>query len=295
MKFVSELSNEKLVCSELKVRDYKDLLKCLYGDDPDKVVFVETICDVLSKLTTKSPEYFKNLNIIDLFCLVLDTRMNSLGDSCSVTITINDKKMNLELRLNYIRDEVNQIFKLVSDTIAQDSVEISLQYPSAERLLQPSPEPYLSFIKGFSVNNSDTKKSAEVTTNEQSGILFEKISPKTSMQIVERVNCYINTLSEINFLTRYRIKDQELTFSPSLDSLIWFTKLIFSETLETLYDNLFYLAHLGNMGPEYIENAVVGEYNYFVNCLKQTISDKNPPPDSTDRFISDEEAGFTDS
>ena len=99
MNFLSKLSKETLICSELRVKEYKNLLKCTYGDNPEQIIFIETLCEVLSVVANKPVEYFKKLNIVDLFCLVLDLRVNSLGNVCKVVITKDEKKMNLELFL----------------------------------------------------------------------------------------------------------------------------------------------------------------------------------------------------
>ena len=111
MKFVSNLSKETLICSELQVKDYKELLKASYGEDINKLIFVETLCEIFAKTTNKPTEYFKKLNIIDLFCLLLDVRINSQGDICKVVITRDEKKMNLELRLDLIKGDLELIFE----------------------------------------------------------------------------------------------------------------------------------------------------------------------------------------
>lgn len=63
-----------------------------------------------------------------------------------------------------------------------------------------------------------------------------------------------------------------LPFRLSLSSCIWFIKLIFGEPLEDLFSNIFYLSHHSNMSSSYLETCSVGEYKYFVNLLKKTLS-----------------------
>lgn len=280
MKFVSKLSTEIVLCDELKVKLYKELLKCSYGDEPNKMVFIETLYEILSSATNKPLEYFKKLNIIDLFCLLLDTRINSQGDICKVVITKNDKQMNLELNLSHIRNEIADVVTKLSDAnIVQNDMEVVFECPSLERSCQEAEEEYLYFIKGIRVNVNGEIKFASIISNEQAKLLFEKVSPKVSLQIIERFRKSIDVISNANFLSRYGLTEQKLVFFPSIDSFIWFTKLIFNESLETFYDNLFYLSHLGHMSTEYIENANVGEYNYFVSCLQRTLAAKTPSPE----------------
>ena len=70
MKFVVETTTAKILCSELTIEHYKELLKCSFGDEPDIYTFCETICEVFANLTNKPIEYFYNLNLLDLmlFC-----------------------------------------------------------------------------------------------------------------------------------------------------------------------------------------------------------------------------------
>jgi len=294
MKFLSELSKETLICSELQVRDYKSILKCSYGDEVNPRIFAETICDIFMKLTNKSTEYFKKLNAIDLFCLLLDTRINSQGNICKVLVTKDSKQMTLELNLEHIKTDIKSIYNNLFTTIDQNNIEIVFGCPSVERLLQPTQNEYLSFITGTYIKQNDTKKFIEIATNEQAELLFDKISPKTFLKIIDNFNKFVETATKTNLLSRYGVKDQQLVFVPSLNSLIWFTKLMFNEPLETFYDNLFYLSLHGHMSSEYVENCVVGEYNYFVNCLLRTQSAKDSGEKQDDGSFFDEEAGLSD-
>lgn len=292
MKFLSKLSKETLICSELQVKDYKEILKCSFGDEPNEQLFIEVLCDVFAKISGKPSEYFKNLNLIDLFCFLLDTRINSQGDSCGVIITKDDRKMTLELKLDHIKQELESIFNIITTTIEQDGISILFECPSAQRSLQPANEDYLYFIKGVFLKQRETNHFLEITTNEQAEQLIEKLTPKMLMKIIDQFKQFIDTLSSVNFFARYGIQNQTLSFIPSLSSLIWYTRIIFNESLETFYNNIFYLSHLGHMGAEFIENSVVGEYTYFVNQLQSVLSSKNSPQNS-DEFVSDD-SGFSE-
>ena len=295
MKFVSNLSKETLICSELQVKDYKELLKASYGEDINKLIFVETLCEIFAKTTNKPTEYFKKLNIIDLFYLLLDVRINSQGDICKVVITKDEKKMNLELRLDLIKGDLELIFQDLSAVISHNNLEIAFECPSAERLLQPTSEQYFYFIKGVYINKDNVRHFVEFPTNEHARLFLDKVTPKVAMQVVKQFEQFVGTISSVNFLSHYGIEDQTLTFLPSIDSLIWFAKLMFSETLESFYDNLFYLSQLGHMNADYVERLVVGEYNYFVNCLKRTLASKeSSETQSADQLNHDDDVGLSD-
>jgi hypothetical protein len=287
VKFVSKLTNESVVCSELKVKDYKEILKCTLGDEPDQNIFIETICEVLEHTTNKHADFFKRLSVVDLFVLLLDIRINSQGDVCKVVVTKDGKQMTLELRLDYIRDEVLELSKQFSDgTIKQNSLEVGFECPSLSRLMEETDEEYLYFIKNFK-----SKKLVEIRSNEQARLLFDKLPVKVSMEIIKKFEELVKSFSQHNFLSRYKITEQQLTFLPSFSSLLWFVKLLFNEPLDVFYDNLFYLSHLGHLNAQYVDQCSVGEYMLFVSQLKRTLSKSQPP--SEDQTIPDDEDDFS--
>lgn len=275
MNFLTVLSKDTLACSELQVRDYKELLKCSFGDSPDKTIFIETICRIFSKLTNKSLDYIKQLNIVDFFCLLLDIRNNSLGD-CKLVVTRDEKKFNLELDLAKVKEETSSLFEQLATTIKHSNIEVYFECPSLERLMQNTKDEYLSYIKGSCITEKEKQCFVTITTNEQAEMFFDALPPKISLEIIDKFNAFVEKITNLNYLSTYGFEDHQLMFLPSIDSLLWFTKLLFSESLTSLYDNIFYLSYSGKMNPEYVENLSVGEYNYFIGLLKQILSNKNP-------------------
>ena len=104
MKFLSDLSSSELICSELTVADYKQILKCSFGDEPDIELFSETICDVIGKLTNKSSDFIKSLPLSDVLCILIDLRLKSMGDVVTVSLKNEDNTVFLDLNLNTIMD-----------------------------------------------------------------------------------------------------------------------------------------------------------------------------------------------
>jgi hypothetical protein len=70
--------------------------------------------------------------------------------------------------------------------------------------------------------------------------------------------------------------------------------LLFGEDLGSFYDNLFALSYSGKMNAEYIENLPVGEYNYFIGLLKQTLASKEARPGELHNDISQLAGGLSD-
>lgn len=274
MKYISELSKDTLVCEELLVKDYKDLLKCSYGETPNKIIFIEILCTVLANISNKPLSYIKSLNIIDLFCLLIDMRANSLG-VCNVRLKQENQEFNVELNLNLIKAETAELFDCLSTVIEHDGIKIIFECPTAERLLDSTTEDYLPYIKGSYFIKNGKEHFVEINTNKQAELLFDRIPPKVSLKIIDSFNQFVEKITKKNYLAHYGFNEQKLIFIPSIDSLIWFTKLMFGEDLSSFYENLFYMSYTGRMNLQFLENSAIGEYNYYIGMLRQVIAAKN--------------------
>lgn len=274
MKFVSKLSKDSLVCNELQVKYYKEIIKCTIGDSPDKNIFIETLCSILSKVASKPIDYIKSLCIIDLLGLLVDIRYNSLG-VCKLIVNQDDSKINLELNLEIVKRDVSKLFEELTKKVTYNEVEIVMSVPSLTRLHQPFTEDYIPYITSCTFSST---KTFDISTNEEAARIFDLLPPKLSLQIIEKFNSLIKTICSIDLLAQYNIPNQRLSVIPTVEFLMWFTKLLFGEDLGSFYDNLFALSYSGKMNAEYIENLPVGEYNYFIGLLKQTMSAKEAKP-----------------
>lgn len=274
MKFISKLSNVSLVCNELQVKDYKEIIKCTIGDEPDIDIFIETFCSIMSNVTNKPLDFIKSLSIIDLLYLLIDIRYNSLG-VCKLIVNNGDKKIGLELNLETVKQDLLPLFKVLTDKASFKEIEVTLSVPSIVRLNEPFEEDYIPYITSCTF---DGNKTFDVTTNTQAIKMFNLFPPKLSLQIISKFNKLIQQICSIDLLKRYNIPNQHLMLIPTVEFLIWFTKLLFGEDLGSFYENVFSLSYSGKMNAEYIENLPVGEYNYFIGLLKQTLSTKDSTP-----------------
>ena len=304
MKFISDLSSHKLVCSELTVADYKQILKCSFGDEPDPELFSETICDVIGKLTNKSSEFVKSLPMSDVLCILIDLRLKSMGDVVTVSVKSEEKQMSLDLNLSTIKEDIKQFYKpFCCSKITQKDLEIVLSVPSIEMLSTKTDDEYLYFIKSVLLK----KSTFEISNIEEASALFEKISAKVASQIISHCRQFIESVKELNLLARYEGIEQKLGFVPTIENLLWFVKLLFNEPLDAFYDNIFYLAKHVNMSAEYIESCTPGEYIYFTKKLEASIAAQNQgnqqqtdyqqnsegfPEDLQDEYVPDD--GFVD-
>jgi|688.fasta_scaffold495494_2 hypothetical protein len=288
MKFQTNLIEGPISFSELTVRDYKELLKCILGDDPNKQTFVETVSEVFSNLTKKSEEGFKNLNALDFLIFLIDLRIYTGGNICGVTVKKNEKEAKLNLNLEMLKRDLIKTFSQFYLVIKHEALEIKFQCPSINRLLEKSKneEEYLYFIKSVMISSG---KQMFIKNNQEASELFDKLMPKLSLQIIEKYNEFAKACLNTNFLSRYKITESSLMFTPTVESLIWFSKLLFNEPLDVFYNNLFYLCYYGHMNLAHIEQGTVGEYTYYVNMLRSVQESKSEPPPSESFSVDSEE------
>lgn len=273
MVFAIQLNQQcTLHCSELKVKHYKEILKATYGEDNDETSVVQTLSIVLSSIIDKPKEYFLNeLSIFELLYLVIELRNQSLGNELG--LTIKDKKtvtLNLQIVLNDLKEFCK---KYNNKFIEETNIKLQFGLPSANRLMNSTEEESNYFLKSVIVA-SEKETATNISSNEEAKEILNTVSAKLVIKFQEAFNEFITDLNQIDFLKRYKV-DTVLGFVPTIANLIWFIKLIFNESLEVFYSNLFYLAKLGNMNPEYIENCAPGEYIYFVKQLEQSLSSNN--------------------
>ena len=91
-----------------------------------------------------------------------------------------------------------------------------------------------------------------------------------------------NELISLNFLEIYNITDTTLNFIPTISNLIWYTKLLYEEPLDVFYKNFFYMSYYGHMNSSYLDNISIGEYNFFVNCLRNALAPEKSQTNTND-------------
>lgn len=287
MKFVVETLSEKLFCNELNVKQYKELLKCSYGDEPDKYIFCETICDILQDVLNKTTSEIKNLNIVDLALIIIQLKTNSHGNVIKVIVKKDEKDMTLDLNLNNIIQSILTLYSpYKSYLINESNIEMELGIPSLARCLSTTSDVYTLFLKSLTINNQTYK----LTTNEEAEEVFNNLPLKAGRLFIKKCKEIFTQCNQTDFLEKYQTK-QRLTFVPSIDDVIWYTKLIFSEPLNVLYDNMFYLSHYGHIDIKSLEALSPGEYIYMTKTLEKTLSQKNSsePTDQGMQDVSGEE------
>jgi hypothetical protein len=263
---------------ELTVKEYKEILKVTYGDSPSLSLYLTNICDTLKDLFSKNYEYFfSEISIFEIFLLLLQLRINSLGTKTSISITNKEQKKHIiDLNLNTIFEDLNNLLLLYTNQqfTLNDNIEVEISLPSIYKLRSQINDPYFLFVKQIKITTNNNFYVLKDWLHIQS--LINNFSAKQTLHLNEYLNNLVKEVNSLNLLEAYNVDtDANMIFGLSLDSLLWFTKLIFNEDLDIFYSNLFYLGYTGHMNAEFIEACTPGEYLYFVRKLQETISKQN--------------------
>lgn len=260
---------------ELNVNQYKEILKITYGDAPSIPLFTTNLCKILENIFEKPFEYFySDISIFEIFLLLLQLRINSLGTKTSISILNNENKKHvIDLNLNSIFEDLNNLLLVYSQQhyTVNDKIDLELSFPSIKKLESQNLDPYYLFVKQLHVKQSYVLKDWP-----QIQVVLDNVSAKQTFQLNNLLETTITEINSLNLLEPYSVDSKtNMIFSCSLESLLWFSKLIFNEDLDVFYSNLFYLSYTGHLNSTFIENCTPGEYLYFVRKLQETIARQN--------------------
>lgn len=295
MIFPVQTLKETILLRELSMFEYKELLKIIYGDDPSEQIFVETVLDILSRLADRPKLFFERLSVCDILLIFLQIRIQTFGDSASIHFIHQEKQSTLELSLEHIKQTIRTYYtKFGHSEISFQQMNISLSPPSLRRLLTTKIEDPFSFVSSITMRGT-TMVIQEMDSKEEQ-IIFDHIPVKTSSKIIAFHRTFVENLKDSDLLARYSL-DKTLIFIPTITSLIFFIKLLFNESIETLYDNLFFLSYRGHLDGKFLDACTPGEYIFFAKKLQEVLtkqaesteatplhSDENLPEDLRDSW-----------
>jgi hypothetical protein len=282
MKFNADVFTSNFSFKEITNKQYKELLKVTWPQSPSPKSVLPVLFEIFSELTSKPPSFFYELSVFEVFLFLLELRNMTFGPVCDLSVSIdeNNKKANLSLNLRLVQQTIKEFLKNnFKENIKLDNVNLTFQIPSIQRLNEPTKEECFLFLKEAEASN----KNITIDTNAEAETLFYNLPPKFTKEIVKCYENFVEAIDKIDFLSTYSgIQNQHLPFYLTLDCLVWYTKLLFSEPLDTFYDNVFYLAHLAHIDPSYLETCTPGEYIYFVKKLEQTLAAKQAAQSSSE-------------
>lgn len=283
MRFEIDLIDQKISSKELKLYQYKEILKTIWPEFPNIKPAFENLFELLENLTGNERDLFYQLNSFQLFLLLIEIRRQTFGSECKLTITNEEeKKVNFDFNLTELIEKVKILYSENQlEPLEVDDFTINFQYPSVKRMFQEIPDETVLFLKD--IIHLPTNKQLVVNSNQEGIELLNSLSPKIGQQIVLHVKDIIDNIQSFNLIPNFSmLEGHKMPFNLSLANIIWYLKLFFSEQLNVYYDNVFYLNHLGHIDIGFLENQCSpGEYVYYVKKLEETLMAQKETTDQT--------------
>lgn len=274
MKIESTLSDRVVFFSELNVKNYKNFLKETYGQlsELNLKQCENSICDLLANSIDEPLESIRDMDLIDVLSLILELRIVGISPLCKILVNVpgKNKPTSVDFNLDLLKNDLISLNKKLHQTIQFDAVTIKLGCPSFNSLLLK--ERGYRYIKSIQINECKLT----IKTEEDLNLAFNSLPSKIFLEVNKISEHIEKTFEEYSLLARYNV-NQKLTFYPNIYNILWFTKLVFSEDLQVFYTTFFNMCYAGHMDANYLESITLGEYNFFVNCLRNAL---NPPKNS---------------
>lgn len=268
MSFLSKIElidNSPLYFDELKVKHLKTICKSLLGDDPDPEILFLNLDKIISSLTNLD---LKKINFIDYFIILINLRSINIGSKIALQLAENTTgEVNL-LETEKTLKSFN--FKEILSPSKFDDIEITYKLPTINDLVKINNEGLEEFYAYF-LNTLKIKENQLIFTDaKEANLIFNKIPPKISTAIINKIKFIIQNFNELDLLSyNPYFKDMKLYFNFNIKNLCIFIKLLFGDQLLSIYENIFGLCKSGNFTPEYIENCTPGEYILFIKKIEE--------------------------
>jgi hypothetical protein len=250
------INDKTIVFKELKLKDYKNILKCLIGNSIDQTNLFLNLNSVLKKITNLSKEEILNLNLAEYLLLLIYIRVVSIGSSIFGVYKNAEHSINVEITLDKTINELEQILKQFAiKTYKDETVTITVTIPSIKTLLDKKNYPHIK---------------------EDINILPLKYLKKVN----SLTDNYHNFLKQFYFF-KSPLDKYCILFDFDINSYTQLIKILFNEDLLTVYDNIFYLSKLSQISSTYLENCTYGEFKIYVKKIEELYQKTSQPSSDT--------------
>jgi hypothetical protein len=276
------LQDKRVIYKELKLKDYRNLVKSFLGDEIDpETVFVNT--DSILQLTTElTSNEINNLNFVDYILLLLHIRSTSIGNHINLyTETNENKQLKIELFINNLIDIIFECFSsnILQDTIYNDII-VSYRLPTINDILFYEKNDICSvptfFVQQVYINHENNVNLLKYSYEEREKII-QTLPVKIALLIDQQVNKIYTALNKINFFKSISSKkfNKVLPFNTNTELLAFLLKLVFNTDLENMYNNIFILCKGANLNGMFLDNCSPGEFYLFTKKFEELNQQQN--------------------
>jgi len=250
--------NREIYLRELTVEDYKNLQKtCI---ESDLSTFEDYIDNMISELSEVDID---DLNIVDIYIIVLEIKRYSVSDEKKFITYINGKKGGIRVTIDQLIDPVIQNF----DKISKGGLyELELD----------------DFIVDSLIFDPFSKKDV-VTAYRKDGELFESgnigdfLPISIKKQIDEKISHIYKQFSDIVLfkLNNENGDENKICFELDKKYIYEFLKVMVKDDLKSLYQNIFDMKRHMNIGFNEHKYMTLSEMEIYISMFNKEIEEEN--------------------
>jgi hypothetical protein len=247
------VNNKNIVFKELKLKDYKTILKCLISEPIDTDSLFLNLNNILVKITNLTLEDVLNLNLLEYLLLLTHIRITSVGSAIFGVYKNNEESINVEINLYKTIQTLETFLQEFKENNYKDNtLTLTTIIPSINDL----------------INNKDP-----IYIKENVNKLSIKYL-KVVKSLTEKYNQFIQNF----YFYKSPIEKYSIKLSFIKKEYCQLIKILFNENLLNVYDSIYYLCKLSHLTPKYLENCTYGEFKIYVKKTEEILYKNNKPP-----------------
>lgn len=284
LKTTLKLHNLNVTVQEANFKSYKSFNKALF-----LVQKVETFNENLTRFihahTNLTIEQIQLLNIIEILILLLEIRSLSLGNAINIMVDTTkqpspseqegkepEKKFTAYNKSAYaIQQDLLNVLK--QEYYSIDDFNIKLKSPSLQECSDNTlhTHHFIDWIEYKNVKTSFHEKDKKDA--------FENLPFSIHDVLLTKINTYIKLFEDIILVNIENVdeetKNVRIQFSYSYEFIIHLIKLMYSNNLITLHENLFRMSQFAHIDLNYLDTCTPGEVFLYMKLLEADIHEKN--------------------
>jgi hypothetical protein len=244
--------NREVYLKELTVEDYKNLQKtCI---ESDLSIFEDYIGNMISELSDINMD---ELNILDIYILVLEIKRYSVSGEKTFTTYVNGKRGGVEITIDELIDPVIQkfdklqnggVYELELDDFFVDSIIFD---PFSKN------DVVKSYIKDGEVFGCDN--------------ISDLLPVYIKKQIDDKISCVYKEFSNIVLftLTTESGDENNICFNLNKNYIYDFLKVMIKDDLKSFYKNVFDMKSRLNIGFNEHQYMTISEMGIYINMFNK--------------------------
>lgn len=245
--------------NELKVRDYKTILKCLLEEPLNTSNLFLNLNNILKNITSLTEEEILNLDLLNYLLLLVNIRILSMGNKIFTVYQDDTKTTKLEISLNSSLIDINKCLNEFKPICYNDeSISLFFNIPRVKDL----------------INNNTFYLDKIVFKNNEYKDINESLIDFLPAKYINIINSNCNNINKhVQNFFFYNSPIKMFSINLSLNYKIYsnIVKILFNENLASIYDNIFYLSKICNLSSSYLEDCTYGEFKIFVKKAEEML------------------------